>query len=232
MMIDSGASHTLVRNKHAHILKYITISETNTQLFANVRSAKIGSELSPIGRGLLQVGVFCFLAYIFRDDELQESLLGLNQLTKQGCSATFTNETFSLHHDLKKEPILYGSKTANQNSWRVVIQQYLGYPTWDLTSPTGFYETPHEWNTTMNQKTTPLPRTWAEFQLKPEQYLGHPTWDLLSPAEFYETVRDWDWNDIDGHTPTATMRAKEWLTPLPDTPTTKSLPPETQRVSS
>ncbi len=50
----------------------------------------------------------------------------------------------------------------------------------------------------------------------PEQYRHHPTWDLLSPAEFYETVRDWDWNDVDGHTPTATMREKEWVTPPPD----------------
>jgi hypothetical protein len=77
MMIDSGALHILVRNEHAHILKYITMSETNTQPFANVRSAKIGSELSSIGRGLLQIGPFCFPAYIFRDDELQESLLEL-----------------------------------------------------------------------------------------------------------------------------------------------------------
>jgi hypothetical protein len=195
MMIDSGVSHILVRNEHAHILKYITMSETNTQPFANVRSAKISSELSPIGRGLLQIGPFCFQAYIFRDDELRESLLGLNPLTKRGCSATFTNETFNLFHNLNKEPILHGSKTANQNSWRVAIQQYHGYPMWDLTSPTGFYETPHNWDTTIcsNKRPTPLPRTWAEFQIIPEQYLHHPTWDLLSPVEFYETVREWDW---------------------------------------
>jgi hypothetical protein len=194
MMIDSGVSHILVRNEHAHILKYITMSETNTQPFANVRSAKIGSELSPIGSGLLQIGPFCFPAYIFRDDKLQESLLGLNPLTKRGCSATFTNQTFSLLHDLNKEPILHGSKTAHQNSWRVAIQQYHGYPMWDFTSPPGFYETPHDWDTTIcsNKRPTPLPRTWAEFQIKPEQYLHHPTWDLLSPAEFYETVREWD----------------------------------------
>ncbi len=210
------------------------MSETNTQPFANVRSAKIGSELSPIGRGLLQIGPFCFPAYIFRDDELQEALLGFNPLTKRGCSATFTNETFSLFHDLNKEPILHGSKTTHQNSWRVEIQQYHEYPMLDFTSPTGFYETPHDWDTTIcsNKRPTPLPRTWAEFQIKPEQYLHHPTWDLLSPAEFYETVREWDWNEIDGHTPSATMRAKEWLTLLPDTPTPKSLSPATQRVSS
>jgi hypothetical protein len=58
--------------------------------------------------------------------------------------------------------------------------------------------------------------TWEDFQINPEQYRHHPTWDLLSPAEFYETVCDWDWNEMDGHTPTATMRAKEWFTPPPD----------------
>jgi hypothetical protein len=76
------------------------------------------------------------------------------------------------------------------------------------------------------KRPTPLPRTWAEFQSKPEQYLHHPTWDLLSPAKFYETVRDWDWNDIDGHTPTATMRVEEWLT----SPKQRVLPPKKQRV--
>jgi hypothetical protein len=98
------------------------MSNTKTQPFANLRSAKIGSELSPIGRGLLQIGPFYFPAYIFRDDELQDSLLGLNPLTKRGCSAIFTNQTFSLLHDLNKEPILHGSKTAYQNSWCVAIQ--------------------------------------------------------------------------------------------------------------
>jgi hypothetical protein len=114
MMIDSGASHILVRFEHAHILKYITMSDTKTQPFANLRSAKIGSELSPIGRGLLQIGPFCFPAYIFRDNELQDSLLGLNPLTKRGCSAIFINRTFSLLHDPNKEPILHESKTAYQ----------------------------------------------------------------------------------------------------------------------
>ena len=74
MMIDSGSSHILVRFEHAHILKYITMSDTKTQPFAKLKSAKIGSELSPIGRGLLQIGPFCFPAFIFRDDELQDSL--------------------------------------------------------------------------------------------------------------------------------------------------------------
>ena len=45
---------------------------------------------------------------------------------KQGYSPTFTNETFSLVHDLdpNQVPILHGSKTAHQNAWRVTIQLY------------------------------------------------------------------------------------------------------------
>ena len=175
MMVDSGASHILVRQEHAHVLKYITISETNAPPFANVRSAKIGSEFSPIGRGLLQIGPFCFPAYIFRDDELRESLLGLNPLTKRGCSATFTDKTFSLHHGPNSDPILCGSKNVNQNSWQVTFQQYRGYPMWDHMSTTGFYDTPHDWNATNDYtqklKSTPdTPTTAPESQRV--SYLG------------------------------------------------------------
>ncbi len=63
-----------------------------------------------------------------------------------------------------------------------------------------------------------LPRTWAEFQNNPDQHRHHPTWDLLSPAEFYETVRECYWNEVDGHTLTATMRANEWVPVPPDPP--------------
>jgi hypothetical protein len=93
------------------------MSDTKTQPFAKLTSAKIGSELSPIVRGLLQIGPFCFPAFIFRGDELQDSLLGLNPLTKRGCSAIFTNQNFSLLHDFNKEPILHGSKTALHGVW-------------------------------------------------------------------------------------------------------------------
>ena len=153
MMIDSGSSHILVRFEHAHILKYITMSDIKKQPFAKLKSAKIGSELSPIGRGLLQIGPFCFPAFIFRDDELQDSLLRLNPLTKRGCSAIFTDQNFSLLHDLNKKPILHGSKTSLQNSWRVAIRQYHGYPKWDFSSPTGFYETPRLGRNLLGQKT-------------------------------------------------------------------------------
>ncbi len=39
MMIDSEASHILVRNEHAHSLKYITMSDTKTQPFVNHTSS-------------------------------------------------------------------------------------------------------------------------------------------------------------------------------------------------
>ncbi len=99
-------------------IEFVTPSNKNT-----IESVTTGKDVTPIGRGLRQIGPFCFPAYIFRDDEIQESLLGLNPQTKRGCSAMFTNKTFSLHHEANREPILYGSKNANQNSWRVAIQQ-------------------------------------------------------------------------------------------------------------
>jgi hypothetical protein len=40
----------------------------------------------------------------------------------------------------------------------VAIQQYHGYPMWDFASPTGFYETPHDWDTNYsNKRAIPLP---------------------------------------------------------------------------
>ena len=76
-----------------------------------------------IGQGLLYIGNFHLLAYIFKNDELDTSLLGLNPLTAQGCSATFTHESFSLHHGPNPVPILSGYKHTTQDTWQVQIYQ-------------------------------------------------------------------------------------------------------------
>ncbi len=91
MLVDSGASHILVRQEHIHVLKDVVMSAPNAKSFANLKSAKKGSELSAIGRGLLQIGPFCLQAFIFSDEELEDTLLGLNPLTEHGCTAIFTH---------------------------------------------------------------------------------------------------------------------------------------------
>ena len=92
MVIDSGASHILVRQEHANILNNITMFEPNAEPVMHLQTAKKGSTLHAIGQGLLYIGNFHLRAYIFKNDELNTSLLGLNPLTAQGCSATFTHE--------------------------------------------------------------------------------------------------------------------------------------------
>ncbi len=71
MLVDSGASHILVRQEHIHIhvLKDVVMSATNNKSFASLKSAKKGFELSAIGHDLLQFGPFCLQAFIFSDEE-------------------------------------------------------------------------------------------------------------------------------------------------------------------
>ena len=44
-------------------------------------------------------------------------------MTAQGCSATFTHESFSLHHGPNPVPILSGYKHTTQDTWQVRIAQ-------------------------------------------------------------------------------------------------------------
>jgi hypothetical protein len=129
MLVDSGASYILVRQEHIHVLKDVVMSApNNTKSFASLKSAKKGSKLSAIGRGLLQTRSFCLQAFIFSDDELEDTLLGLDPLTEHGCTAIFTHESFHLYHKTNPEPILSGSKKSNQKAWKVQIQQQTKAP--------------------------------------------------------------------------------------------------------
>ena len=123
MMIDSGASHILVRQEHANILSNITMFGPNAEPVMHLQTAKKGSTLHAIGQGLLYIGNFHLRAYIFKNDELNTSLLGLNPLTAQGCSATFTHDSFNLHHGPDPVPILSGYKHTTQDTWQVRINQ-------------------------------------------------------------------------------------------------------------
>ncbi len=88
MLVDSGVSHILVRQEHMHVLKDVVMSGPNTKSFASLKSAKKGSELSAIGRGLLQIGPFCLQAFTFSDEEIEDTstLLGFDPSTEHGCT--------------------------------------------------------------------------------------------------------------------------------------------------
>jgi hypothetical protein len=101
-----------------HVLNDVVISGPNTKSFSSLKSAKKISELSAIGRGLLQIGTFRLqAAFIFSDDKLE---------------AIFTHKSFHLYHKTRSEPILSGSKKANQKAWKVHIQQQPQLPQIEL----------------------------------------------------------------------------------------------------
>jgi hypothetical protein len=131
-LVDSGASHILVRHEHMHVLKDVVMSGPNTKSFASLKSAKKGSELSVIGHGLLQIGPFCLQSFIFSGEELEDTLLGLDPLTEHGCTATFTHQSYHLYYKANPEPILPGSKKANQKAWKVQIHQQSQSPRIEL----------------------------------------------------------------------------------------------------
>ncbi len=63
------------------MLTNVTMSP-NGHAFASLKSAKKGSELLTIGKGVLQIGSFFLPVFIFSNDELEDTLLGLDPLTE------------------------------------------------------------------------------------------------------------------------------------------------------
>ncbi len=124
MLVDSGASHVLMRLEHPHVLTNVTMSGPNGHAFASLKSAKKGSELSAIGKGIFQIGPFFFPAFtIFSNDELEDTLLGLHPLTEAGCTAILNKESLQLFYESKTEPVLSGVKKPNKKAWKVEIHQ-------------------------------------------------------------------------------------------------------------
>ena len=119
MIVDSGASHVLVRQEHAHVLQNVACD--NSKSYATIKCAKQGAILTAIGMGSLNIGRFRIHAFICRNHELQHSLLGLNPLTTKGCTAEFTNKYFKLNHAACLQPILVGYKHYRPTLWRVTI---------------------------------------------------------------------------------------------------------------
>jgi hypothetical protein len=73
MLVDLGASHILVRQEHAHVLSNVTMANPNGHGFASLKSAKKGSELSAIVKCVLQIKPFYLSAFIFSNNELEDT---------------------------------------------------------------------------------------------------------------------------------------------------------------
>jgi hypothetical protein len=119
MIVDSGASHILLRQEHAHVLQNVICNTSRN--YATVTCAKQGAKITIIGTGSLTIGRSRLQAFICRDNELQHSLLGLNPLMERGCTAEFTDRFSKLHHTASLQPVLAGYKYLHPTLWRVTI---------------------------------------------------------------------------------------------------------------
>ncbi len=120
-IVNTGASHVLFKERDSSILANIQMSPVGSSPFALLRAAK-GAFLAAIGRGMLTIGSITVIAYLFRDSDLVHNLLGIAPFADLGCTATFTAERFTLHHNSKK-PLLVGTRHAG-NLWKITLSRH------------------------------------------------------------------------------------------------------------
>jgi hypothetical protein len=121
LIVDTGASHVLFRERDTSILSNIQMSQAGSSPFALLRAAN-GALLSAIGRGMLKISTVTVIAYIFRDNDLVHNLLGIPPFADKGCTATFSANRFALYH-LDRKPILVGTRDTG-NLWRIALSNY------------------------------------------------------------------------------------------------------------
>jgi hypothetical protein len=66
LVVDTGASHVLLRQQNMDLLTSIQMSDSGQPPFAILRAAN-GQNLNSIGRGMLAIRIITIVAYIFRD---------------------------------------------------------------------------------------------------------------------------------------------------------------------
>ncbi len=94
LVVDTGASHVLLRQQHAHLFIHVQWSSFNQAPYAMLRAAN-GQILNAVGRGMLTVQTITVIAYIFRDDDLVHNLLGIAPFADRECKAVFTAKKFT-----------------------------------------------------------------------------------------------------------------------------------------
>jgi hypothetical protein len=117
LVVDTGASHVLLRASDSHILTHTQMTLPHQRPFAILIAAN-GAKLHAIGRGLLTVNTVTVAAYIFKDSELAHNLLGIAPFADQGCIAIFAAKTFELQHHSSLTTVMKGQRHHN-NLWRI-----------------------------------------------------------------------------------------------------------------
>ena len=115
---DSGASHILIRERDVHILSDLQYNLVSSPPLAVLKTAN-GAPLSAIGSGILTVGCFSMTAYVFRDRELVNNLLGLAPFADRACTSTFRPSQFQIYPHKSTTPILTGTQDSSQSLWHV-----------------------------------------------------------------------------------------------------------------
>lgn len=115
---DSGASHILIREGDAHILTDLQYTPVSCPPLAVLKTAN-GAPLSAIGRGILAVGQLSMTAYVFRNCDLVNNLLGLAPFADRACTSTFRPFQFQIYPHKGTIPILTGTRDSSQSLWQV-----------------------------------------------------------------------------------------------------------------
>ena len=119
-MIDSGASHILIREADAHILTELQYSHAHLPPFAVLKTAN-GDPLQAIGKGNLAVGPLHLPAYVFKVQDLVNNLLGLAPFADQACTSIFRPSSFQIFPHKGTTPIMVGTRQSSQSLWMVPL---------------------------------------------------------------------------------------------------------------
>jgi hypothetical protein len=115
---DSGASHILIREADSHILADLGYTPVSSPPLAVLKTAN-GDSLSAIGRGMLVVGCLSITAYVFKDRDLVNNLLGLAPFADRACTSTFKPSQFQIYPHNGSTPILSGTRDSSRSLWLV-----------------------------------------------------------------------------------------------------------------
>ncbi len=122
---DSGATHIFIRDSDAHILHTTTTFAPHTRRpqFEVVNRqfiVPIASELIAFPDTNVTLR-----AFIFRDHDLVDNLVGIAPLLRHSYSATFTEHDFALH--TPQNVLLFGTKAPYSNTWRFSLPRPQGF---------------------------------------------------------------------------------------------------------
>jgi hypothetical protein len=83
-IVDTEASHVLFRLAESAILHHVEMSPPGAHPFAVLKTAN-GAFMDSIGRGVLSIKTITVTAYIFRDNDLVQNLLGISPSQTKGA---------------------------------------------------------------------------------------------------------------------------------------------------